>query len=136
MLLDDLATWVAASGLASSSGADGWWLWRSRLASAPDRAVGLVETGGDPQLPNVNLDRPTFRALVRGARLSQVSTAYREARIRMQDVRNRLHFVVAQEINGSHYNAIIATQEPMYRGEDENQRPVFSCDFRVVKESS
>lgn len=137
-LLDDVAAALIAANVASSSGAGaGWYLTRGTMPDStalPDRMVALLKTGGEAPLPTLDVERPTFRVLVRGAPMSQASSAYIEARRTAEDARDALHFLVGTTLNSVAYPGIVATEEVSYLGEDGNQRPVFGVAFRAWRQ--
>ena len=137
VFLDEIDIWLSNGAVASHSGEGGWYSWKGMLPDSqyiPDRAVALIETGGAPQIPNLAIDQPTFDVLVRGARLSEWSTAYTEAETEAYAVRDRFHAVANQPINGVRYVWITAEQDIEYEGEDDNQRPMFRGRFRALRE--
>jgi len=140
MLLDELGAYLVAGNIASSSGSGvGWYLTRGRMPDGPgasDRMVALIETGGQPPLFHVNVNRPTWQVVVRGAVMVDVSTAYEEARQQAQDVLDYLHGKKDVTLSGVRYALIRAEQEPFYSGDDANQRPVFPCNYMAWREST
>jgi len=131
-LLDEVATYIADGGIASTSaGSTGFQLWKGGMpdsTAVSDRAVLVRQTGGSPPLWTLGIDQPTFQVVVRGARMAEVSSAYKEARSKIQAIRDRLHYAVAT-LSTVVYPGILAQQEPFSMGEDIEQRPVFVCNF-------
>ena len=133
-LLDEIATWLTAGGIASTAGSTGWQLWKGAMPDSTavgDRAVLVRQTGGLPPIWTLDIDQPSFQVVVRGARLTQVSSAYKEARAKAQSVRDRLHFQVGQAVADIAYPGILAVQEPTFAGDDLQQRPLFVCNYRA-----
>lgn len=141
MLLDEIAGYLIAGNVASSSGSGSpeWYLSRGRMPDGPgadNRMVALIETGGPPPLFPVNVHVPTFQVIVRGAPMVDVSTAYEEARQKAHDIQSRLHGVKDETLTGVRYVLIMAEQEPFWSGDDANERPVFPCNYTAWKEST
>jgi hypothetical protein len=141
MLLDELNARFSAQLYASSSGSGSpaWYLWLGNMADStafPDRGVALLESGGPPEILNLRIDQPLFQVLVRGARTNQVSSAYEEAREKAEQIKFGLHMLTDATLSGVRYLQIQAEQEPFYIGNDANERPVFSCNYRAWREST
>lgn len=141
MLLDEIAARLIANNIASSSGSGSplWYLWRGTLPDSTmtaDRAVALRETGGLPQILNLQIDRPSLQVLVRGARMNQVSTAYQEARLKAEEIKLHFHGLTGVTLSSVEYPGLLAEQEPFYVGEDADQRPIFSCNYQIWRTST
>lgn len=140
MLLDEIAGRLISGNIASSSGSGvGWYLWRSFMPDSTDiaaRAVALIETGGLPEMLNLEIARPTFQVLVRGAPIDQVSTGYEEAALKAEQIKMDLHFLTGTALSGVTYYQIQAVGEPGFIGEDLSRRPMFSCNFRAWRQST
>jgi len=122
MLLDDLYTYLSGQGVFDGST---WYCYKGYLPSSPDRVIQLAESGG------LSIDThggentlPTFQALVRGQRLK-----YEAARTKWQAVFNAL--------NGSEsalgYAMVWAEASAPNVFYDENERPILTVSFRVIK---
>lgn len=135
-LLGEVAGVLSAAAVASSSGVSpGWYLYAGMLPDTPDRVVALVApTGSAPPIPNVGVEERRFQMFVRGAPIVAVSSAYAEARLKMADVMNTLHFLVGQTLSSVAYPGIVADGEATYMGEDANQRPVWVCNFSAWRQ--
>ena len=141
MLLDEIGARLSTQGIASSSGegSPAWYLWKSQMPDSTDiadRGVAVTASGGLPQLPNIQIDRPTFQVVVRGARLDVVSTAYEEAALKAEQIKMNLHFLTDTALSGVTYAQIQAAAEPSYIGEDANLRPLFTCNFTAWRDST
>lgn len=133
-MLDDLGAKLAALGLASSSGAGNFVLVKSWLPDScqlQDRAVALIEYGGEAPNPRAELDSPRVQVLVRGARLTQVSSAYREARDKAESIKLALHGLTTTSSSGRYYPGVLALQDPFLREYDAVRRPVIVCNYKV-----
>lgn len=105
-------------------------LFVGTMPTTPDSCVGLYDTGGPPPDEMISgLFYPTFQVRVRGA-VGGYKTAYELA----QSIRDNLHQRTGEAINGVTYVHIFATTDVLYIGKDENDRPLFSVNFRTTKE--
>lgn len=132
-LLDELGTRLSDQGLASSSGADGWVLYKSQLpdsTTVQDRAVSLFQTPGEAPEARVEIDRPHVQVVVRGASQHDSSTGYEEAEAKAQAIKRDLH-EFSGALSGRHYPGIWALQDPAFAGYDQSRRPRFSVNFRA-----
>jgi hypothetical protein len=104
--------------------------------SGLDRQVTLLETQGEQPIPNLEVDRNGFTVVIRGSRMNQLSSAYMDARLKLDEIKTTFHGLVGATSGGVRYPGIMALETPRYRGTDSNERPVFSCDFKVWREST
>lgn len=136
MLLDEIATRLDDSGIASSSGDDGWVLMKSMLpdsSALQNKMVALIEVSGEAPDGYTELDRPRFQVLVRGDPITQVSSAYEEARAKAEEIKIDLHTLAPVTLSGRYFPAIWAMQDPFLREYDKSDRPILSIDFRVFR---
>lgn len=141
MLLDEVGGYLAAQSLASSSGANGWVLYKGWLPDSTvlaDKAVALIETGGMPPSPGrIEVEYPTFQVKVRGGVLMQSTGAYLAARTEAEAIKTALHGLGPVQLPSSsaasawYYRDIVALQSPAFVGMDAQQRPVFVCNYRA-----
>jgi len=107
-----------------------------RLPAVPDRAVGVIETGGLPSThamasgPGLALlEWPTTQVLSRAA-------TYQAAAQIAANVQHRLDGLRARTINGTAYEWAQALQQPFYLEDDANGRVIFACNYLVAKARS
>ena len=140
-LLEEIGGKLAALGLCSSSGANGWVLIKSWLPDStvmPHKVVALTETGGYPPLLPVELDYPTFSVRVRGDVSAAVSGAYSAARTEIENIKLALHglgsvMLPTTSSPSQYYVEVKATQEPSLLHYDQQQRPVLVCNFSAIR---
>lgn len=131
MLLDDAVDYLSSGGL----GIAGEDLFKGTMPDAPDVCVAVYETGG---LPSVHamaagpglavVERPRIQVLCRAGR-----DDYETARSKAHSVFKLLDGLRARSINGTAYKWAAAVQSPFFIGPDQNNRPLISCNFDVVK---
>lgn len=79
--------------------------------------------GEAPQV-NFNYFKVNVQARIRGAKFR-----YQAAYTLAETVRDALHELVLQTVNGTSYKAIWATSDILALGNDENNRPIFTINF-------
>ena len=116
--------------LASGSGET---VTAGRLPAVPDRAIGVIETGGLPSshamagVPGVALlEWPTTQVLSR-------ATTYQAAAQIATNVHRLLDGLRPRTINGTAYEWAQALQQPFYLEDDANGRVIFACNYLVAK---
>jgi len=99
------------------------------MSPAPDRAIGVFETGGFPNDPHESalIDRPTFQVRVRGPK-----GGYSTARAKIAAARTALE-IGNSTLSGRRYVHIVAQGEPVSLGMDENQRPELVLNFTALR---
>lgn len=101
-------------------------LFVSEMPPTPDRCVCLYDTGGfDPEYDYV-YQRPTFMARVRGEK-----GAYQTAWALARSVMDTLSPLANVSFGGTRYVGVWANGDIFHLGYDENQRPLFSMNFRA-----
>ena len=136
--LDEIATHIAASSLASSSGASGFYLWKGFLPDSTAiaaRAVALVETAGfaPSQRTGEQIENAGLQLLVRGQSMTDASTAQEEAKLEIERITALLGQVAGQQLSSWHYVGIWAEQSPYFLGMDNADRPLYVCNFRLAR---
>ena len=141
MILDDVATWLAAnSTLLSVGGTTGTLTKAVMLDSQPDTVATLLETGGLPTVQafstgtnntQVVYERPNLQLLSR-------STSYVTARNVAETVYTLLdgYTGTLPTSTGTRYLSVDAIQAPFSLGRDENERYLVSVNFQIRKEVS
>lgn len=136
MLVDEIGTRLSTQGIASSSGESGWYLFLGMMPDSTaiaDKAVSITETPGGPPYARIELDEPHFQLRVRGASLFDASSAYVEARAKMEDAKLALHGLTPGTYSGWYYAGLWAMQEPFLLEYDANNRPNLACNFRALR---
>ena len=112
--------------IAASSG---WRIGVGALTSEPDKQIITVDGPGQTPDPKWLLDYPVVQVLVRGD-----EAGYQEAVGKTRNCFDVLQGIDAQTVNGDRWDGIMAFGNPSYIGSDENQRPMFSANFRIIIE--
>jgi len=133
MLLDDVATYLAANSTRLSVGVN---LTKSFMPDDPATVTTLFETGGFTPLHAFSTGAGTRYYERPGLMIHSRSTDYQTVRETMEAV-----FVLLDGWNdqalptttGTHYSSIDASQSPFLTHRDANDRFVMSINFNVVK---
>lgn len=141
MLLDEVvslltSTGVAVAKLPGSTSTISWTIYKSLLPDRPDTAIVLTETSGEPPYGRFDAGRPTFQVRVRGARIDRSTSAYSDARAKIEEIKAALHARAASTLYGSYYAGIWAEQDAYALGYDENNRPELVVNFRTARDST
>jgi len=104
-------------------------LFISAFPDAPDLCVCLVDTRAwrSPEV-NYALFYPSFQVLVRGT-----PSGYLTAWNKIENIRDELHRRTNFTLNGIKYKSISASTDIEFIGRDEKNRPIFSCNFNVMR---
>ena len=141
MLLDDVATYLAANSTALSVGGTTGSLSKAQmLDTQPDTLVALFETGG---LASVFTFSTTTGSVTRqyeqpGLQVLSRSTSYQTARNNAETVHTLLDGLNDTKLptsTGVRYLEIVANQAPFYTGPDGNGRFIISTNYAVKKET-
>ena len=118
----------SAVGLGLVFGTD---LFVSRMPETPDQCVAVFDTGGEPPQPSFVYLKPTIQVRIRGAK-----TGYQTAYTLAESIRDALHDLTNETWNSTRYVGIWATSDIFFIGYDENDRPLFSVNFRIHRTST
>ena len=136
--LDDISLLLTTSTVAG--GATGWPLYLGHLPDSSaigDKAVAVLGTAGSPSHARVSLERPGLQVLVRGEPINQTSTGYQDAEARAVLIDHAIHaYVGTPDGAGSRVAGLWNESGPAFAGFDEGQRPMFSANYRVWREST
>lgn len=106
----------------------------STVSSVTDRAVGLIESIGGPDMGRVEIEERAVQIVVRGASIYEVSTSYEEAADVAHRLKNALHEFTGNSSSGSkRYVGVWNESGPFFTGFDNSMRPYFSNNFRVLR---
>lgn len=112
-----------------------WPIYRSHMPDSTvigDRAVALIETAAEPEYPREGIDKNGLQVVVRGARMSTLSTAYEEAEAEADDIKETLiAYAGSTKTLGQHYVGIWNESGPFFSGFDASWRPSFSGNYRA-----
>lgn len=122
MLLDDIGQYLQQQNI----GLLGTDIFLSQLPDL-DNCIALFEYGGEAPELHSNIEKPRLQVMVR-------NVDYQTGRTTIEQMKNILHGLSEQIINGKRYLLIKALQSPEFLGYDENNRAEFVCNFEIIKE--
>jgi len=123
VLLDDIASYLQTNGV----GTVGVDIFLGSWPVGPNNAVAIFEYAGEPPDLHWPGEYPGLQVQVR-------NKSYEAGRQKIEQVKNVLHGVAETVVNNHRYLLIRANQSPFFLERDENNRAVFVCNFRVIKE--
>ncbi len=137
MLLPEIGNYLVAQGVAVAGSTAKWSLGLGYEPATPDGVITIVETGGFPQqeLSTQPLERPTFQVRVRGPINLAGSSAYMQARKKLNDVMTTLETVMNKTIGNPawRYVHIRRQGEPLSLGFDNTNRPSVAVNFSAIR---
>lgn len=129
----------AGVGHTTTPTANAWAIKIGRLIQAPHAMIVLTDTGGFNPNTKWLLDFPTVQALVRGE-----PDAYQAAYYKAQQVKDVLLGLEPQAIGTAPippaedtrdwWSGVTMLSDVTYVTHDENSRPIFSVNFRILQE--
>lgn len=117
---DELAAHVATSG---------WVIEVGTLPKTPDRVIMISDTGGLEASPKWLLDFPSVQVMVRGGVNDYLDT-FRE----IKAVKDIMLGLGSKTINLDEWVSVTLGSDVTHIGRDENSRPLFSVNFRLIIE--
>ncbi|KKN90089.1 hypothetical protein LCGC14_0232020 [marine sediment metagenome] len=127
----DVVDELVSAGVATYKNTSGWGLWLAREPVTPDTAISVFDAGGDSPNPKYRLNEPTVQVRIRGAKWG-----YKAAYTKAQAVVDALLGIGKKTINSTVYVGIWQLGDIIFIGFDDNNRPVFTTNWRVVREVS
>ena len=113
------------SSLALSPGVD---LFIGPMPDSPDECVSVTDSPGTEPDPN-NYYNDSIQVLVRG----EVG-GYADASALAADIATELHQYTGQpDVYSAVYTLVWQTSSPFFIGTDENNRPLFSTNYRIQR---
>lgn len=129
MVLDDLSDFLTSGGISTTK-------YKGFLPPTPDEALLLVATGGFSAVHAFSAvagaaveERPTVQ-------ITRRSPVPARAAIEMNVIYRMLDGMGDRSINGTRYFWVEAMQPPFPLGEDDSQRSLVVCNFRIHKAMS
>lgn len=123
MMIRDIAQYLQSNGI----GVLGTDIFLGQLPASSDNVIAVFEYAGEPPDLHSNIEYPGLQIMVR-------NKSYDAGRQKIEQIRNVLHGVTETVINLHRYLLIRANQSPAFLQRDENNRAIFVCNFRVIKE--
>ena len=123
----DIASILQTDGI----GTEGTDLFVDQIPETPDSCVVVRNTTGFDANPAYLRDSPTVQVIIRGAKFNP-EIAYDKA----IEVKNALLGRPTTIVNSKNYVQFLMSGDIIRIGEDENSRPLYSTNWRLVVESS
>lgn len=120
---------LVAAGVGVFAAASGWGIYVSKEPSTPSTTITLFNTSGRPPNPKWLLDYPSLNIRIRGAK-----GGYVNAEDKAKEVKDVLLGLDSQDINGDRWVSVTMPGDLAFIGYDENERPMFSLNFRLIIE--
>lgn len=133
MILDDIATYLAANSTRLSVGVN---LTKTFMPENPSTVTTIFETGGLFPLHYFTTSTGTRSYERPSLMIHSRSTSYETARDTIEDVFTILdgtHDTNLPTGTGTHYLTVDAIQSPFPVGRDSNDRHILSVNFNVTK---
>lgn len=109
-------------------------LFIGRMPNNPDNCVCLYDLAG--QAPLLSLQKSTSNYYYNGLFIKVRNTSYQAAWNKAFAILQFLHAHGNVVLNGTLYTLIRALENPQLIEWDENNRPVFGCNFEVQRRAS
>ena len=115
-----------------AEGAFGTDLFISTMPDSPSTCTCLFDhPSWHPPESNYTMEYPSLQILNRGAK-----GAYVTASAKAKSIYDELHALTYTTQGGSIYKSIVADSIPFFIGNDEKGRPLFSCNYRLTRQST
>ena len=128
---EDIKDLLVSAGIGTFAASSGWGIYIAEEPESPDTTITLYDTQGEAPDPAWLIDYPRFMVRVRGEEDSYLAT-YAKALA----VRDELNGIAPQTVNSTPYVGIWAMTDVTFVEFDDNRRPVFTVNFRIVREPS
>ncbi len=123
MTLKDIGQLLQSKGI-GTLGVD---IFLGQLPAKPDDIIAIFEYAGEPPDLHWQGEYPRVQVLVR-------NKSYEKGREKIEEVKNVLHGVRETILGNKRYLLIQALQSPFFMQRDENNRAIFVCNFKIIKE--
>lgn len=124
----DTALFLAAQeGFGALGGTSGWPVYVGREPLQPVDVVTVYDTGGLPDPLVDNIEEPTIQVRVR-------CDSYIDGWAKADEARRDLQSEIGYPVAGGQVVQWIAQGGVTYIGRDDNERALFTCNFRVMRE--
>ena len=132
-LVDEIAGHLVTNSVGGLPGSTEAWIITYRdLHSTTDQNIAVVQTGGLQQenINDADIDRPSFQLLFRAGKNSSTGLEAKvDSTIAVLDKQT-----VA--LSNKNYVDIQKSGDTQWLGYDENNRPLYSVNWQVIKERS
>ena len=116
------------SGLGLTKNSNLFWPRMPDASNTPHKCVSVSDTSGRSPDTGSDIFNTTIQITVRGNR-----NKYEEAHELAQDIQDFLHGLNNETVNGARYIGVWAEGDILPVGEDDKNRPVFTCNFRIQR---
>lgn len=130
MLADDIADVLTSGGLDTDA------VFTHELPERPNSGLVITPTGGSgydrtmsASPANAPLERPSIQLRARATDAGTAEALLMSAHVILNGMNERA-------VNGYRYYYVRAIQSPMYLGRDEANRPLFSCNYDILRAES
>ncbi len=125
----DVATVLTNANIGTVAAATGWGIFYGHEPDSPDTSITLYHYGGRDPHPSWSLDDVDIQIRIRGGK-----QLYAAAQAKAQDVKDALLGAPQQTINTIKYIGFWMTNDIIFLQYDDNGRPVFVTNWRIVRE--
>lgn len=120
---------LVTAGVGTRGATSGWGIYAGKEPKTPHTTVTLFATGGLVPNPKWLLDEPTFQVRVRGT-----AGGYEAAFDKAVEVKDALLGLPSQTIGTTRWVSVLMPNDITNIGYDENERPRFTLNFRLILE--
>lgn len=120
---------LVTAGVGSFAASTGWGIYISKEPTSPNTTITIFNTAGRPPNPKWLLDYPGLNIRIRGDK-----GGYSNAEDKAKEVKDVLLGLDSQDINGDRWVSVTMPGDIAFIGYDENERPMFSLNFRLIIE--
>ncbi len=124
---EDLRKILLDASVVSATPTAEWSVHIGILPKVPHKAIAISDTGGLPPNPKWLLDYPSCQIMVRGA-----PGGYSDARTKAIRIKDELLGITSLDVNSNRIVSITMAGDVTFLGPDENERPLFSLNFRLI----
>jgi len=125
----EISTFLQTGGIGTLGASSDWGIFTGREPTDPDTAVTVYDTPSAPSNPKFLLDEPSIQTRIRGA-INGYLGGYDKA----QEIKDLLLGIPKQVIGQATYVGIWQTSDIMFLKFDDNDRPLFTINWRMFRE--
>lgn len=123
----ELALKLDAEYIGVFGGSSGWVISVGTEPDSPGTAITLYDTGGlDPDTDEMDLLRPFVQVRVR-------SSSYSDAYAKQREIQAALIAIQSEVIEDHVYSFVVVESDILSLGRDDNDRSLFTCNYRVMR---
>jgi len=123
---------LVAAGIGVLNATSGWSIHYGKASDSPDTTITITHTGySQSSNPKWLLDYPSVQIIVRGSPSDRQA-----AKNKIIAIREALLGIPAADVTGGRIDGITEISGIAPLGFDAKQRPLFSCNMRIIFEPS